>query len=157
MTNQSRKRHARGRDHRTMTYLEETFGWLSYAEDTLQDAKDNLAMGKFGVAVSLAYYASFYAAKSIIAYARERDPKTHSGVSRRFGQLAVVGSDFPPEVARYLSRLAAQRGKTDYDLGYREHWREDNAAPWLEASESFVNEVRYWLRRHHISNPTSES
>ncbi len=48
------------------------------------------------MAVSLAYYASFYAAKSIIAYARERDPKTHSGVSRRFGQLAVTGSDFPP-------------------------------------------------------------
>ena len=38
-----------------MTSVEEAFGWLSYAEDTLQDAKDTLAMGKYVVAVSLAY------------------------------------------------------------------------------------------------------
>lgn len=43
-------------------------------------------MGKYGVAVSLAYYASFYAAKGVIAYTRERDPKTHSGVISRFGE-----------------------------------------------------------------------
>lgn len=132
-----------------MTYIEEAFGWLAYAEETLQDAQDNFAMGKLGVAVSLAYYATFYAAKSVIAYARERDPKTHSGVSSRFGQLAVVGSDFPPQVARYLSILAGKRGKTDYDLGYRETWRQDTAEEMLEMAGSFVSEVRAWFGRHH--------
>lgn len=139
-----------------MTSVEEAFGWLSYAEDTLQDAKDNLAMGKYGVAVSLAYYASFYAAKSVIAYAAERDPKTHSGVIGSFGQLAVLGSDFPAEVAESLGYLAGQRGKTDYDLGFREKWRSDNTAPLLGMSETFVTEVRSWFARHHGHDPESD-
>ncbi|MCY4369044.1 MAG: HEPN domain-containing protein [bacterium] len=136
-----------------MTSVEEAFGWLSYAEDTLQEAKDTLAIGKYGVAVSLSYYACFYAAKSILSYSRERDPKTHSGVISRFGELAVRGSDFPSEVARFLAYLAEQRGRTDYDLGYREKWRSDNAAPLLGMSETFVAEVRAWFARHHGHDP----
>lgn len=137
-----------------MTYIEEAFGWLSYAEDTLKHAQDNFAMGNYGVAVSLAYYACFYAAKSIIAYTRERDPKTHSGVGNRFRQLAVVGSDFPPEVAGYLGRLAEQRGRTDYDWEYRETWREENTMALLKMSEAFVGETRAWFGRHHLADRT---
>ena len=139
-----------------MTSVEEAFGWLSYAEDTLQDAKDTLGMGKYGVAVSLAYYASFYAAKSVIAYSRERDPKTHSGVIKTFGKLAVMGSDFPSDVARYLAFLAGQRGKTDYDLGFRDRWNSGNTGPVLEVSEAFVTEVRNWFGRHHVDAPGSD-
>jgi len=94
-----------------VTSVEEAYGWLSYADDMLQDAEDNLAMGKYGVAVSLAYYACFYAAKGVIAYTKERDPKTHSGVIIRFGELAVLGSDFPPEIAKSLAYLAEQRAR----------------------------------------------
>lgn len=139
-----------------MTSVEEAFGWLVYAEETLGDAKDNLAMGKYGVAVSLSYYACFYAARAVIAYARERDPKTHTGVIRRFGELAVVGSDFSPEVARYLGYLAELRGKTDYDLGFREVWRSSNTEPVLEVSESFVAGVRDWFGRHHLDDAGSD-
>jgi uncharacterized protein (UPF0332 family) len=131
-----------------VTSVEEAFGWLSYADDMLQDAKDTLAIGKHGVALSLAYYASFYAAKGVIAYTRESDPKTHSGVISRFGELAVLGSDFPAEIAKSLAYLAEQRGKTDYDLGFREKWRSDNTAPVLEISGSFVAEVHSWFDRH---------
>ena len=139
-----------------MTSLDEAFGWLSYADDNLRDARDNLAMGKYGVAVGLAYYACFYAAKSVIAFMRERDPKTHAGVIGRFGELAVVRSDFPPEVARVLSYLAGQRGKTDYDLGFRTKWQSQNTPPMLEMSESFVAEVHGWFDRHVTQPPPAE-
>ena len=132
-----------------MTHLEETFAWLSYADETLQDARDNFRLGKYGVAVSLAYYATFYAAKSVIAFHRGRDPKTHTGVGRRFGELAVQGSDFPPAVARHLSVLAGRRGKVDYDLGYRETLEAGEAESLLDDAQTFVTEVHHWLSRHH--------
>lgn len=96
----------------------------------------------------MAYYAAFYAAKGIIACARVPDPKTHPGVRTRFGHLAVVGSDFPPQIANYLSDLAEQRGKADYDLGARGSWNSDGVQRILEMSETFVEEARSWLDRH---------
>ena len=131
-----------------MTHIEEAFSWLEYAQERLQDARDNFAMGKLGPAVSMAYHAAFYAAKGIIACARERDPKTHSGVRTRFGQLAVIESDFPPQVAHYLSDLAEQRGKADYDLGARGSWSSDDVQRTLEMSETFTEEARSWFDRH---------
>lgn len=131
-----------------MTHIEEATGWLEYAAEQLQAAKDNFAIGHLGPSVSMAYYAAFYAAKGIIAYARERDPKTHSGVRSRFGQLAVTESDFPPHVAGYLSDLAEQRGKADYDLGARGSWNSDDVQRILEMSETFTEEARSWFDRH---------
>lgn len=127
-----------------MTHIGEAFSWLEYAEERLQDAKDSFATGKLGPAVSMAYYA----AKGIIAYARERDPKTHSGVRTRFGQLAVIESDFPPHVASYLSDLAEQRGKADYDLGARGSWNSEDVQRTLQVSETFTEEARSWFDRH---------
>ena len=130
-----------------MTHVEEAFEWLEWAGDRLQAAKDNRTMGHFGLSVSAAYYAAFHAAKSVIAYARERDPRTHAGVSARFGQLAVVESDFPPHIAGHLAVLAEQRGRADYDLGIRGSWESYNVSRLLEITEAFVAEVRVWLER----------
>ena len=64
----------------------------------LKAAKDIFGVQQYSVAISLSYFATFYAAKSVIAFSRERDPKTHAGVIGRFGELAVRDSDFPREV-----------------------------------------------------------
>ena len=71
-----------------MTHQDEARGWLAYATDALKDAKISFDAGQYSVAVSLAYYAAFYAAKSVISLSRVRDPKTHTGVIGRFGRLA---------------------------------------------------------------------
>ncbi len=132
-----------------MTYLEEAYSWLAYADEALQAANDNSDLGHHGVAINRAYYAAFYAAKGVIAAARGRDPKSHSGVRIRFGELAVADSDFPPEVAGTLQDLSQTRGKTDYDLGYRESLTPEEAARSIAYAVSFVTEVRSWFLRRH--------
>ncbi len=132
-----------------MTYLDEAYSWLAYADDTLRAARDNSGIGHHGVAVNRAYYAAFYAAKSVIAVSRGRDPKTHAGVSQRFGDLAVVDSDFPPEVSKILQSLSNKRGKADYDLGYRETLSPDEVASLIADAVRFVAEVHEWFDRHH--------
>ena len=131
-----------------MTYLDEAWGWLEYSADMLQAAKDNFSVQQYSVTVSLSYFATFYAAKSVIARSRERDPKTHTGVIGRFGELAVRDSDFPREVARHLSRLSTLRNNTDYDFSYRDTWKADNTAEELERARAFVEEVHNWINRH---------
>ena len=131
-----------------MTSLEEAWGWLKYADDTLRFAKDNLQSHHYSVAVSLAYFAAFYAAKSVIAFSRGSDPRTHRGVLIRFRQLAVHESDFPEQTAKLLSELIEQRNKTDYDFTYRDIWKADNTSAVIHKSEIFVKEVYSWVHRH---------
>ncbi|MCY4367871.1 MAG: HEPN domain-containing protein [bacterium] len=109
-----------------MTSSEEAWGWLQYADDTLRSAQDCLRIGHYGPAVSLAYFAAFYAAKGVIAFSRGRDPRTQKGVLIRFRDLAVQESDFPEQTANLISQLAEERNRTDYDFTYRDKWIAEN-------------------------------
>lgn len=131
-----------------MTSLDEAWGWLKHADDTLRSAQDCLRIGHYGPTVSLAYFAAFYAAKAVIAFSKGRDPRTHRGVLLRFRQLAVLESDFPERTAQLLSQLVEQRNKTDYDFTYRDMWKAENTASMVRKSETFVNEVSAWVRKH---------
>ncbi len=134
-----------------MTYIEEAYGWLRYAEESLRAARDTSEIGHIGLAVNRAYYAAFYAAKGVIAAHRQRDPKTHSGVNQRFGELAVTKSDFPPEIASILGALAGQRGQADYDLGYRESLTSEDVTRSIADAGIFVAAVHAWFERHHAN------
>lgn len=131
-----------------MTSLDEAWGWLRHAEDTLRSAQDCLRIGHYGPAVSLAYFGAFYAAKAVIAFSKGRDPRTHRGVMVRFRQLAVLESDFPEQTARLLPQLIEQRNKTDYDFTYRDTWKTENTAAVVNKGRTFVTEVSSWVERH---------
>ena len=131
-----------------MTSLDEAWGWLKHADETLRSAQDCLRIGHYGPAVSLAYFSAFYAAKAVIAFSKGRDPRTHRGVLVRFRQLAVLESDFPEQTAQLLSQLIEQRNKTDYDFTYRDMWKSENTAAIVHKGETFVNEVYAWVRKH---------
>ena len=111
-----------------MTSSDEAWGWLEYANDTLRSAQDCLRIGRYAPAVSLAYFAAFYAAKGVIAFSRGKDPRAHKGVLIRFRELAVQESDFPPQTANLISQLAEERNKTDYDFMYRDKWQAENTS-----------------------------
>ena len=131
-----------------MTSLEEAWGWLKHAEDTLRSAQDCLRIGHYGPAISLADFSAFHAAKAVIAFSKGRDPRTHRGVMVRFRQLAVLESDFPEKTAQLLYQLNEQRTKTDYDFTYRDTWKAANTAAEVNKGETFVNEVYSWVERH---------
>ena len=63
-----------------MTSLQEAWGWLEYADDTLRSAGDSYRTQNYAAAVSLAYFAAFRAAKSVIAFSGGSDPRAHKGV-----------------------------------------------------------------------------
>ena len=131
-----------------MTSTEEAFLLLSHADNYLRYAETNRRSGIYGPAVSMAYYASFYAAQAVIAYHRQ-GPKTHKGVRSLFRQLAVVESDFPDEVAPVIAHLAASRIRADYDHATMDDWTDADASDAIRQARTFVEEVHAWFRRHH--------
>ena len=131
-----------------MTSVEEAFLLLSHADNYLRYAETNRRASIYGPAVSMAYYASFYAAQAVVAYHRQ-GPKTHKGVRNVFRQLAVVESDFPHEVAPVFAHLAASRIKADYDHETMDDWTDADASDAIHRARTFVAEVNAWFTRHH--------
>ncbi len=139
-----------------MTYLDEALARLGLADETLDHARINYREGLYRVAVSLAYYAAFYAARSVLAYHRE-GPKTHQGTRQVFGRVAVKGSDFPAEASGILTDLAENRGKADYDFELMDTWGEAEASSAIERAGLFIDEVHAWYGRHHQPQPSEPS
>lgn len=131
-----------------MTFIEETLALLRHADDTLRHARINRREGLYRTAISLAYYAAFYAAQAVTAINRE-GPKTHHGVMTRFSLLAVKESDFPPEVSGLLPQLEEHRLAADYDHATWDNWTESDASRVIRQAGRFVNEVHDWFDRHH--------
>ena len=123
-----------------MTSTDEAFLLLTHADNYLRYAETTRRSGIYGPAVSMAYYAAFYAAQAVVAYHRE-GPKTHKGVRNVFHRLAVHESDFPGEVAQVLTALAESRIKADYDHETMDDWTDANASDAIRRARTFVEEV----------------
>ena len=134
-----------------MTSTDEAFLLLSHADDYLRYAETTRRSGIYGPAVSMAYYAAFYAAQAVVAYHRE-GPKTHKGIRNRFHKLAVKESDFPPGVAPVIDSLAASRIQADYDHNTMDSWTDQDATTAIRQARSFVDEVNAWFRRYRTAN-----
>ena len=131
-----------------MTHLDEVATLLGRSRANLRDAIGSHAEGRYRIAVTVAYYGVFCAAKSVLAYHRE-GAKTHKGVAGQFWRLAVVDSDFPAETARLLSVTQKQRLAADYDLSKPvDDWTEEEASLAIEGATRFVDEVEAWLIRN---------
>ena len=131
-----------------MTSTDEAFLLLAHADNYLRYAETNRRSGIYAPAVSMAYYAAFYAAQAVVAYHRE-GPKTHKGVRNVFHRLAVLESDFPGEVAPVLAALADSRIKADYDHETMDDWTDADVSDAIRRARTFVTEVNGWFGRHH--------
>lgn len=123
-----------------MNAVEEAFKLLADARDYVRHADANRAMGIHGPAVSLAYFAAFFAAQAVVAYHGE-SPRTHQGTQSRFWHLAVVSSDFLAATAGLLSELMEKRSVADYDHDKMGTWTDAESSEAIEQSEKFVGEV----------------
>ena len=131
-----------------MTSTDEALLLLDHTDNYLRYAETTRRSGIYGPAVSMAYYAAFYAAQAVVAYHRE-GPKTHKGVRNVFHRLAVLESDFPGEVARVVADLADSRIKADYDHETMDDWTDADASDAIRQARTFVSEVSAWFSRHH--------
>ena len=131
-----------------MTYLDEVVALLERARANLRDASANHAESRFRIAVTVAYFGAFCAAKAVLAFHRE-GAKTHKGVNKQFFRLAVAESDFPADTASLLSAMQDQRLSADYDLSIPvDDWQEHDASLAIDRATCFVDEVEAWLIRN---------
>lgn len=134
-----------------MTFDQEALLYLSKAFDELRYADDARRGGNYGGAVSMSFYAVFYAAGGILAYLRE-EPRTHKGARSRFHLRAVHKSDFPSEVAVFWDELRTDRQEADYNVWTMDSWDDEAAAEAIAKAEKFVEEAAPWLNRHQAAD-----
>lgn len=98
-----------------MTQQTEIQLYLDRAHQALQQAQDNLGLGHYGVAISRAYYAMFYAATALLV-SKGISRSRHSGVHSAFGQYFVKPGLIEPRYSRMLVNAFNVRLDSDYEV-----------------------------------------
>lgn len=117
---------------------------MRLAEEKLNVARHLLAGEHYNDVVSKAYYAMFYASKSLLLALGE-DPHKHKGVVALFGQHFVKVGLTDPKYGRTLAIAKRLREECDYD----EHKRatKEEAQTAIADAEGFVRETQKLLRQ----------
>jgi len=87
--------------------------WLAMANEKLEHARKALQVDLIREAVSIAYYAMFYAATAALAGIGVERAK-HSGVVSAFGEHFVRSGKLSPDMGRILNRSMGDREESDY-------------------------------------------
>ena len=87
---------------------------IDTARETLNVAKECLENKHYKDSINRSYYASFYAARSILALERI-DFKRHKDVIAYFNKNYVATGIFEKDIWRKLARLQQKREQSDYD------------------------------------------
>ena len=90
---------------------------IDTARETLNVAKECLENKHYKDSINRSYYASFYAARSILALERI-DFKRHKDVIAYFNKNYVATGIFEKDIGRKLARLQQKREQSDYDDFY---------------------------------------
>jgi uncharacterized protein (UPF0332 family) len=122
---------------------EDTAGWLGRARTSIEVARSLAEDGYYADAVSKAYYAMFYAAKSLSA-GQGQDLAKHSAVIAAFGHDFVATGQLGRELHRYIREAFAQRNEADY--GWAVHAAVEDAASQIAHAEEFVAAVEDYLK-----------
>ena len=87
---------------------------IDTALETLNVAKECLENKHYKDSINRSYYASFYAARAILALERI-DFKRHKDVIAYFNKNYVATGIFEKDIGRKLARLQQKREQSDYD------------------------------------------
>lgn len=114
------------------------------AREALAEGERLLATDSPRGAVNRLYYATFYAARALLA-TKERDTSKHRGVISMFQREFVKTGRVNRDLARVLPRLFEKRQRTDYadfaDVGLEE------ASDLHDQARAFVDECERVLER----------
>lgn len=110
---------------------------LDRAARRVAAARRASAAGDHEVAVSLAYYASLYAARAALSE-RDLHARTHAGVWHLFHRHVVRDGGFDPELARRAAAAQDDREDVDYDARLV---TPEEASSALDVAERFVAAV----------------
>jgi uncharacterized protein (UPF0332 family) len=118
--------------------------YLDRAHRALQPAESNLQQGFYGVAVTRAYYAMFYAASALLA-SKGISRSKHGGVLSAFGEHFVKTGLIETEYAKMLGHAFDSRLDSDYDIAFTAE--QTLAVDVLQDAQRFVEGTEAYLRQ----------
>ena len=117
---------------------------IDTARETLNVAKECLENKHYKDSINRSYYASFYAARAILALERI-DFKRHKDVIAYFNKNYVATGIFEKDIGRKLARLQQKREQSDYDDFFIAS-RQDAEEQYQKAVELY-EEVKAFLEK----------
>ncbi len=112
---------------------------IEEAESKLGSAKILYENGRYGDAVSRAYYSMHYAARALLS-TKNIFPKTHKGVIARLGLEFVKEGIIEEYYLKAMSTTKESRERADYGAGYE--FTEEEAESIIEYAERFLDRIK---------------
>lgn len=123
---------------------------LNKAKETLETAKMIFKEGKdFTSANNRAYYAIFYAIRSVLAI-EEIDFKRHKDVLAYFNKEYVNKEIFPKMIGRKISQAQRIREDSDYDDDYEPSL--EKTEQQIKSAEELVTLVEEYINNYYEKN-----
>lgn len=112
---------------------------IEEAESKLESAKILYENGRYGDAISRAYYTMHYAARALLS-TKNIFPKTHKGVIARLGLEFVKEGIIEEYYLKAMSTAKESRERADYGAGYE--FMEEEAENIIEYAEKFFDRIK---------------
>ncbi len=124
--------------------------YLNRSRQDLQAAESNLQQGFYGVTVTRACYAMFYAANALLVSQNIYRAK-HSGVISAFGEYFVKVGLVETEYAKMLAHAFDSRLDSDYDLTFVAD--KSLAADLYADAQRFISRVEQYFQMMGTLSP----
>ncbi len=109
------------------------------ADIKLSSAKILYENGKYGDAISRAYYSMHYSARALLS-TKNLFPKTHKGVISQFGLEFVKKGIIEDYHLKAMSTARESRERADYGTGY--DFTKEEAESAIEDAERFLKRIK---------------
>lgn len=119
---------------------------IDTARETLNVAKECLENKHYKDSINRSYYASFYAARAILALERI-DFKRHKNVIAYFNKNYVATGIFEKDIGRKLARLQQKREQSDYDDFFIAS--KEEAQKQYNNAENIISAIIEYLRKNN--------
>ena len=121
--------------------------YLERARQDIDAAQSNLGQSFYGVAVTRAYYAMFYATSALLL-SKNISRSKHSGVISVFGEYFVKSGLIETEYAQMLGNAFNSRLGSDYDVTYSVE--QSLAEGILQDAQRFVDRAEAYLQQSGV-------
>jgi uncharacterized protein (UPF0332 family) len=95
--------------------LDKVTAYFERSKEFIEIAKDNINIGHYETAVNRSYYSVYYAVIALLLK-EDKNPRTHHGTRKLFGQVFVNNKNFNKELFDFYSELLNDRETADYDM-----------------------------------------
>lgn len=116
---------------------------IEKAYQALKEARDNVSMSNWNLAVNRLYYATFYMAIAL-NLSNGETAKSHSGVFSIISKNYIATGALNKEAGALYRKLFSMRQTGDYDDLF--DWEEDDVVPLVNKTEALVNSMRELIK-----------